>query len=219
MPTGREQRREEERGERVAAFLEAGRAELRAKGYDRLTLNGVATRARLSKSLIYFYFRNKEDLAFALANDAKRQLLEAFQRARQGQPHGRAQLEAIGRAYAAFTEEAPEAWEILGVMESALPIGGQHQSPSQQAAAALGEAVHREVVEAIQTGQADGSLAADGPRAESAAILLWAFHYGYQRLVKSRNEAVEPFVGAKLSDLLELAITMTTAGLLPSEPS
>ncbi|MGF1451142.1 MAG: TetR/AcrR family transcriptional regulator [Opitutales bacterium] len=209
-------RREEERQQRIAAFIAAGRQELREHGLDGLTLTGVAARARLSKSLIYFYFRDKEDLAFALANDAKRELLAVFRAAREPSENGRAQLEAIGRAYAAFPRERPEAWEILAHMESSLPISGKHPaaSPRLQEAADLGEAVHAEVAAAIRTGQADGSLSAEGPAAEEAAILLWSFLYGYNRLRISRDEAICPFVGKTFSELFDLALAMCSAGVV-----
>src|ERR1700741_4249791 len=49
-----------------AALLEAARALIREKGYERTTLEDVATRAGMTTGAIYGNFRNRDELFIAL---------------------------------------------------------------------------------------------------------------------------------------------------------
>lgn len=49
-----------------AALLEAARGLVREKGYERTTLEGVATRAGMTTGAIYGNFKNRDDLFIAL---------------------------------------------------------------------------------------------------------------------------------------------------------
>lgn len=51
-----------------AALLEAARAVVREKGYERTTLQDVAARAGMTSGAIYGNFRNKDELFIALAD-------------------------------------------------------------------------------------------------------------------------------------------------------
>jgi AcrR family transcriptional regulator len=50
-----------------AALLEAARVILREKGYERITMEGVATRAGMTTGAIYGNFRNRDELLISLA--------------------------------------------------------------------------------------------------------------------------------------------------------
>jgi AcrR family transcriptional regulator len=47
------------RNDTEAAILDAARAALADEGYDALTMNGLARRAFVSRTNLYFYFANK----------------------------------------------------------------------------------------------------------------------------------------------------------------
>lgn len=49
-----------------------------SKGYQATTMDDVAKRAKMSKGLIYFYFKNKEDLYMAVTKKAFEQLNNVF---------------------------------------------------------------------------------------------------------------------------------------------
>src|SRR5579859_3613513 len=91
-------RREEEKERRRAEILDAAEALYARKGWDALTMDQVARSARLSRALVYVYFRDKEDLLFAIGERAVRLLLDRFKAAAAGTTLGMDQVK-IGRAH------------------------------------------------------------------------------------------------------------------------
>src|SRR5579859_6489656 len=96
------ERREEEKERRRAEILDAAEALYIKKGWDAMTVEQVARSARLSRALVYVYFRDKEDLLFAIGARAMRLLCERFASAALAKGSGMDQIEAIGRAYVGY---------------------------------------------------------------------------------------------------------------------
>src|ERR1700688_3381888 len=93
------QRREDEKERRRAEIIDAAEALYIKKGWPALTVEQVARSARLSRALVYVYFRDKEDLLFAVGERAMRLLRDRFIAAIAGPAQGMDQVDAIGRAY------------------------------------------------------------------------------------------------------------------------
>src|SRR5471032_3539139 len=95
------QRRVEEKERRRAEILDAAEALYAKEGWDLVTVDQVARSARLSRALVYVYFRDKEELLFAIGERAMGLLRDRFIGAAAGQASGLDQVQAIGRAYMA----------------------------------------------------------------------------------------------------------------------
>src|ERR1700729_787513 len=93
------ERREDEKERRRGEILDAPEALYVDKGWDALTVDQVARSARLSRALVYVYFRDKEDLLFAVGERAMRLLRDRFLAAAAGTARGMDHVDAIGRAY------------------------------------------------------------------------------------------------------------------------
>ncbi len=65
------------RNETEAAILDAARAAIAAEGYDRLTMNGLAQRAYVSRTNVYFYFANKRAVLDRLVQQSFAEMLVA----------------------------------------------------------------------------------------------------------------------------------------------
>lgn len=65
------------RNETEAAILDAARAAIAQEGYDRLTMNGLAQRAFVSRTNVYFYFANKRAVVDRLVQQAFAEMLVA----------------------------------------------------------------------------------------------------------------------------------------------
>src|SRR5512137_1659590 len=87
------ERRQEEKDRRRSEIVDAAEALYAEMGWDAITMDQVARRARLSRALLYVYFRDKADLHLALVERALDALRESFEAARQGQPSGIAEVE------------------------------------------------------------------------------------------------------------------------------
>jgi AcrR family transcriptional regulator len=66
-----------QRNETEAAILDAARAAIAQEGYDRLTMNGLAQRAYVSRTNVYFYFANKRAVVDRLVQQAFAEMLVA----------------------------------------------------------------------------------------------------------------------------------------------
>src|ERR1700692_527434 len=91
-------RREEEKERRRAEIIDAAEVLYAKKGWDAVTVDQVARTARLSRALVYVYFRDKEDLLFAIGERAVRLLCDRFLAAAAGTARGMGQGGAVGRA-------------------------------------------------------------------------------------------------------------------------
>src|SRR5512137_1414718 len=101
------ERRQEEKDRRRAEILDAAEALYAETGWDAITMDQVARRARLSRALLYVYFTDKSDLHMALVERSLEALHDRFVAAQKGRLDGIAEVEAIGRAYLAFSVETP----------------------------------------------------------------------------------------------------------------
>src|SRR3982074_723339 len=115
------ERRGEEKERRAAEILDAAEALYAQKGWDALTVDQVARSARLSRALVYVYFRDKEDLLFAIGERAVRLLLERFKAAVAGTARGMDQVDAIGRAYMGYAHEFPHYFDFCTRFQSHSP--------------------------------------------------------------------------------------------------
>jgi len=59
-------RREREKQKRRNDIIKAAEKVFFAKGYDRVTMDEIAREAEVNKALLYYYFKNKEALFFAV---------------------------------------------------------------------------------------------------------------------------------------------------------
>src|SRR6202047_3022922 len=153
------ERRGEEKERRRAEILDAAETLYAEKGWDALTVDQVARTARLSRALVYVYFRDKEDLLFAIGERAMRLLRDRFIAAAAEHERGMDEVEAIGRAYMAYAYEFPHYFDFCTRFQahSSAPDPGSHDLACQ----AAGDETIGAVVQAIECGVRDGSVRPD----------------------------------------------------------
>src|SRR5271169_4547362 len=106
------ERRVEEKERRRAEILDAAEALYAEKGWESVTVDQVARGARLSRALVYVYFRDKEELLFAVGERAMRVLRDRFVEASATKQLGLEKIEAIGRAYMTYAFEFPHYFDF-----------------------------------------------------------------------------------------------------------
>ncbi|HWX37431.1 MAG TPA: TetR/AcrR family transcriptional regulator [Steroidobacteraceae bacterium] len=185
------ERRGEEKERRRAEILDAAEALYAEKGWDALTVDQVARSARLSRALVYVYFRDKEELLFAIGERAMGLLRDRFTAAAAGHALGMDQVEAIGRAYMAYAHEFPHYFDFCSRFQahSVAVDPGSHESACRVA----GDEAIGVVVQAIQTGIADGSIRADVGEPMLLAVTLWAFTHGIIQLAMAKGADLARF--------------------------
>src|SRR6185295_5636455 len=100
-------RRQEEKERRRGEILDAVEAVAASRGWDAMTMDEVARKARLSRALVYVYFKDKTDLLFGVGARGLSVLKQKFVEGIALHPSGIEQVEAMGRAYLSFSQEYP----------------------------------------------------------------------------------------------------------------
>jgi AcrR family transcriptional regulator len=179
------ERRTEEKERRRGEIVDAAEALYAARGWDAVTMDQVAKSARLSRALVYVYFRDKEELLFAIGERAMEVLRERFVAAAARHARGLEQIEAIGRAYMAYAHEFPHYFDVCARFQghSVSPDPGSNEG----ACAAAGDAAIGVVVQAIETGVGDGSIRSDVGNPMLFAVALWAFTHGTIQLAMAKG--------------------------------
>src|SRR5262245_2331277 len=115
------ERRQEEKERRRAEILDAAEAVTASVGWDAMTMDQVARKARLSRALVYVYFKDKADLLFAIAERGLASLRQYFLDAVAQHTRGLDKLVATGRAYIAFSRDQPVYFDVLARSELLRP--------------------------------------------------------------------------------------------------
>jgi TetR/AcrR family transcriptional regulator len=179
------ERREEEKERRRSEILAAAETLYSKQGWDAVTMDHVARSARLSRGLVYVYFRDKEDLLFAIGDRAMQLLKSRFEAAAAGPGTGLQHVEAIGRAYMGYALEFPHYFDVCSRFQS--HAMGSEPSANESACHLAGDQVIGKVVEVIEAGIRDGSIRKDIGDPLMLAFSLWAFTHGITQLVMAKS--------------------------------
>jgi TetR/AcrR family transcriptional regulator len=205
------ERRQEEKERRRTEILDAAEQVTGSSGWDELTMDQVARRARLSRALLYVYFKDKVDLMYALCERSLVQLQKCFSEAAEHKQLGLEKIHAIGEAYILFSEEFPVYFDILarcGLRE----VNTTDPGTNELACQVVGESMLVTIVAALDAGVSDGSIRADLGNRIVASTALWGFTHGVIQ-VASTNAKLIALSGMPLRDLLHQALRMATNAL------
>jgi len=197
------ERREEEKERRRGEIIDAAEELYAELGWDAVTMDGVAKGARLSRALIYVYFRDKNDLLLAIAERALSDLRERFIAAAAAHPRGIDKVQAIGRAYVLFQQEKPYRFDACSRFHAHQAAG----QPTDDACIAAGDAVIAVIVQALVQGQADGSIRKDVGNPAQVCVMLWAFTHGLIQIGTIKTQEIAR-LGVEVSQLMEGSFSM-----------
>ncbi len=196
-------RREEEKERRRAEMVDAAEALYAEFGWDAVTMDRVARSARLSRALLYVYFRDKNDLLHAITERALIELRERFVAVAATQRLGIDQVQAIGRAYVLFQQEKPYRFDACTRFHAHQAAG----QPAEQACAAAGDAVIAVIVKTLMQGQADGSIRKDLGNPVQVCVMLWAFTHGLIQIATNKTVEIAR-QGVDIPQLMEGSFAM-----------
>ncbi len=207
------QRRVEEKEQRREAIIDAAERVFERTSFDVATMEHVATDARVSRALLYLYFKNKAELNLAICERALKLLRERFLAAAAQHARGYDQVRAIGRDYVAFAIEHPGYFKALSRFEahaqSEITDGSIEHSVFD-----CGFGVHQVTVNCLENGKRDGSIRSDVEHTLLTAMSLWAFTHGTIQLAHTKHHFFER-CGLQTAQFTEYAIELGLHGLLP----
>jgi len=206
------ERRLEEKERRRAEILDAAEAVTANVGWEAMTMDQVARKARLSRALVYVYFKDKTDLMFGIGERALVTLRQYFVAAVAKDTRGLDQLVAVGHAYIAYSREQPVYFEVMARCELVSPDTANLQ-PNEQACLVQGSAVHQLMRQALDLGVRDGSVRPDVGDSKAVSMCLWAFTHGALQLASTRANLLA-HDGLQPQQVLEQAMLMMTRSLM-----
>jgi len=197
------QRREREREELREQILSAAMNILASEGYEAVTIRRLANEIEYTPGALYSYFKDKDEIVFALVVRAAQHLNKVFQ-AQESLPNPLERLWAIGRAYLKFAMEHQEYYDLLFIMST--PI--QKISEAEFSEGYTAFIILRQTVgECMEHGYL--------PRADAdvAAFALWSFVHGSVSLMIRKRLAIIP--EEKYQDLLHGAYNFLMSSMMP----
>ena len=202
------ERRQEEKERRRDEIVEAAEELYRELGWDAVTMDSVARRARLSRALVYVYFKDKQRPAL---RDRGARPGGAAPALRGSQLHAPARASTrsrrCGRAYMAYGQEFPHYFDACARLESHSHDGSTEPSPQAEPCVECGKRVHDVVVEALATGQRDGTIRADLGDLQVISRVLWGFTHGLIQIAITKGEPLAQ-QGISVPQLTQQALAM-----------
>lgn len=210
-------RRQEEKDRRRNEIVDAAESLYRELGWDAVTMDAVARKARLSRALVYVYFKDKSELLLAITERAMEVLRIRFEEAGARARIGIDQIEAIGRAYMAYGLEFPHYFDACARLEQRATNTAE-QGSIEAAVFQMGLKVHDVVVAALAAGQRDGSIRADIGDLQITSRVLWGFTHGLTQIAITKAGPLAD-AGISVTQLTQQAIEMIRYTLAGSRPS
>lgn len=205
------ERRQEEKDRRRTEIVEAAEALYRDVGWEAVTMDAVAKRARLSRALVYVYFKDKQDLHFAIAVRALEMLEKRFEEAVGRSAIGLEKVISLGRAYMEYSRDFPFYFDACARLELYVPSGAE-PAAQELACMAVGQRVHVIVVDALSLGQRDGSIRTDIGDLKVTSRVLWGFMHGIIQIAMTKQAPLAQ-VGIDVHHLTQQAVSLITAAL------
>ncbi len=235
-------RREEEKDRRRHDILDAAEAVAAVVGIGELTMEQVARKARLSRALLYVYFKDKTDLHLGLCERGISLLRQRFEQVSAEHALGLDRLTAMGRAYVEFSREFPVYFDAMSHFEALEADGGGQPAPTPATAAPAGPGalehsgaggaflgaslgacmlasgrLYGIMVAAIEAGFADGSVAREAGPPMGIAMALSGFMHGVIQLGQTKGPMLAE-LGLSPEQLVTQALALSRRGLAVQDP-
>jgi AcrR family transcriptional regulator len=152
-------RREREKQRRRKDIIKAAEKVFFAKGYDQVTMDEIAREAEVNKALLYYYFKNKEALFFAVNLYGVRILHQMYSKCSNLNMGGYDKVKAMIQALYDFSKEHPDYFRIY--CYTGTERFQMSDNEDAQEIVDLRTGMWRIMVEAIINGIRDGTIRND----------------------------------------------------------
>jgi len=168
LPPSVQKRREKQKAELRSELVEAAHKLVQEEGYEGLTIRKLAKRVGYAPMSVYSYFTDKQDILFALAEDAFETLARRIEEHSSDDPVEA--LRAVMTEYAAFGLGNPNEYRTVFMTGKTRPMTGEAAGDMEAGNPAMNVLISR-----VEACVAAGRLKGD-PRA--IATMLWAVGHG-----------------------------------------
>ena len=191
------ERKEREKQEMRERIVEAATDVFAGEGYEKTSIRNIAERIEYSPGTIYLYFKDKNELLFAVQKvgfDMMREEMAPLSKIKN--PLKR--LKAIGEMYFRFSMEHPQHYNLMFVLMAPMEVLEEHK-PWHKGQEAFGF-LENTVQQCIDKGLIHATSAKD------YAFYSWAFLHGLVMLNNSCRVRVMEQTDAENQDMMQRAL-------------
>ena len=202
MPASRPSRRGAAKARSRARILAAATRLIAEHGLESLSFAEIAAAARISRPLIYFHFKDRDELFHEAVARANQMLYERFVEAVAAHQTGLEQIVALGRAYQAFFEEHPREFALISCYGTKT-VNAARPSEVKARIISCDQAIMKLmrlliVMEVLV-----------------CALCLWAFTHGLLQVTATQGASIEEFHGVKPRALVDFGFELLKSVLEP----
>ncbi len=204
---GIKERKEREKEALRQRILDAANHLFQELGYEGTTMRKIARRIEYNPATIYSYFKNKEEIFYALQHRAFQAFYDSIKHVREVEDPAK-RLTSLGKAYLKFALENPGYYDLMFIMRQ--PMQALSEQDNWKIGGHNFELLHETVQECI----AAKKLPPDD--AEAMAAMIWASVHGLASL--QVRDRFKMFKGYDLDFLLRQAFIIFDRMLLQKYP-
>ncbi|WP_337870505.1 TetR/AcrR family transcriptional regulator [Meiothermus sp.] len=202
------ERRERSRQETRQAILEAATRMFEREGYEGFSLRQVAENIGYTPTTIYLYFKDKNDLLFAVCSQGFAEFNQALQTAYATHSDPLERLQALGRAYLEFGLSRPLHYQMMFMQRSEWVLKTTQTKGDVEGSNAYIIQMNA-VIEAMKAG-----IIRMGDPIETTN-LIWSGIHGIVSLALSMKGIVPKWEEAEVRRLVEDYLKLIQRGLSP----
>ncbi len=162
-------RKEREKLEMKRLIIDAALRMFAEEGYEKTSIRNIADKIEYSPGTIYLYYKDKDELLYAVQREAFAKLLEAFQQnATSRSPWKR--LEQIAYTYVTFGIKHPDLYDLMFIIRAPMNSAEEHGYWDN------GESSFLYLTDCIAECMEKGLLRYTDPRI--AALSIWSIGHG-----------------------------------------
>ena len=190
------ERKEREREEMRKLILDAAQTLFLANGYEKVSIRNIADAIEYSPATIYLYFKDKNDLLFALHQRGFVQMVEEF-RPLLLLTDPFEKLVEMGRSYIRFAVQNPELFDLMFIMTAPMDtLDNKDWVEGDQAFGLLMQVVQ----ECIDAGVFRKH------NVQATAMMIWSGIHGYTALFLRKRLGMFPECDRQ--DIMDEAFTL-----------
>ena len=152
-------RKQREREQRRNGLIDAAEKLFFEKGYDNVTMDEIADEAEVNKALLYYYFKNKEALFFAVDLRGVRILHEMYLKCSNLDVDGYTKIKSMIQSLFEFSKDYPDYFRIYRYARTERFQISDNEDAKELVDLTTG--IWRIMVEAILQGMKDGTIRKD----------------------------------------------------------
>lgn len=178
------ERKERDRQEMRQTILQAARTLFLDQGFEKTSIRNIADAIEYSPATIYLYYKDKNDLFFALHQGAFLKMISEFESMFLVQDSFE-RLTAMGKHYMKFAFENPELYNLMFLMEAPMEVIECKEQVWEDGHIALG-ILKNAVNDCIR----DGYFKCQD--IESISMMIWAMVHGLMTLHLKKRTLMFP---------------------------